>query len=75
MSGSEVVIVDETNISRAARDSLKSPSWDTVFCEVTTSPDVCKDRAVVTGQLDLIPVIDEMWARYQPLGEDELRYV
>lgn len=74
LSGHEVVICDETNYSRAARDYHKSNDWRTVFYEVPTSPEVCKERAVATGQPDLIPVIDQMWERREPLGEDEERY-
>jgi predicted kinase len=74
LSGHEVVINDETNYSRAARDFVKSPHWKTVFYEVMTSPDVCKERAVKTDQADLIPIIDAMAARYEPLGDDEERF-
>lgn len=71
LSGHDVVICDETNYSRAARDAVKSSDWDTVFYEIKTSPEVCKERAVLTNQPDLMKVIDEMYARYEPLGKDE----
>lgn len=71
LSGHNIVICDETNYSRAARDSVKSPEWDTVFYEVYTNAEECKRRAIATGQEDLVPVIDEMFARYEPLGKDE----
>lgn len=74
LSGHEVVICDETNYSRAARDFHKSKEWRTVFYELTTSPDICKQRAIATSQEDLIRVIDEMWKRREPLGDDEERY-
>lgn len=76
-AGHEVVICDETNYSRAARASLVDPlaRWDVRFYPVLTAPNVCKERAVHTGQADLIPVIDEMFNRYEPLGEDEKVYV
>lgn len=74
LSGHEVVICDETNYSRATRDYHKSDGWDTVFYPVLTSPEVCKERAIATNQPDLCPVIDEMYGRYEPLGEDEGRY-
>lgn len=74
IAGHDVVICDETNYSRAARNALKSPEWETTFYEVKTSPEVCKERAVATGQSDLLPIIDEMYSRYEPLGEDEERY-
>ena len=75
LSGHEVIICDETNYSRATRDYHKSDKWNTVFYEVLTTPEVCKERALATSQPDLCPVIDAMYARYEPLGEDEGRYV
>lgn len=74
ISGHQTVIVDETNYSRAARDFLKDPMWDVVFYEIHTSPEVCCQRAVMTGQQDLMPVIRSMFSRYEPLGDDEVRY-
>ncbi len=75
-AGHEVVICDETNYSRAARTSLTDPAgrWQVKYYPVLTSPDVCKERAVATGQSDLIPVIDEMFARYEALGPTEEVY-
>lgn len=74
LSGHQTVICDETNYSRAARDFNKSPDWHTVFYEVMTDPETCKQRADATGQIDLKPVIDQMFNRYEPLGDDEERY-
>ena len=74
LSGHKFVICDETNYSRAARDFNKSPEWRTVFYEVKTSPEICKERAVLTDQADLIPVIDQMFQRYEPLGDDEVSF-
>lgn len=71
LAGHDTVICDETNYSRAARDAVKSSDWDTEFYEVTTGPVECERRAIATGQDDLIPVIWDMAARYQPLGKDE----
>lgn len=73
-AGHDVVIYDETNYSRAARDFIKSKEWDTIFFEVPTSPEICIQRAVDTNQPDLIQVIKDMWDRREPLGEDELSY-
>lgn len=73
-AGHSVVICDETNVSKAARDYLKG-DWLVRFYEVPTSVDICKERALLTGQEDLIPVIEAMAARYEPLGPEEQRYV
>lgn len=74
ITGHNIVIVDETNYSRSARDTLKSDGWDTVFYELKIDPDVCKERAIITEKPDLIPVIDSMYSRYEPLGSDEKEY-
>jgi tRNA uridine 5-carbamoylmethylation protein Kti12 len=73
IAGHEIVICDETNYSRAARDAVKDQDWNTVFYEVGTPSDVCKARAIATNQPDLVGVIEEMASRYEPLGPDEKR--
>lgn len=70
-AGHDVVLYDETNYSRGARDRMKSSEWTTYYLAVPTSADVCKARALATGQDDLLPVIDAMVARHEPLGDDE----
>ena len=74
LTGHEVVICDETNFSKAARNALKSDKWDTKFYVVPTDPDTCIQRAHLTNQPDLEPVIRSMHARYEPLGPDEQVY-
>lgn len=73
-AGHAIVIADETHYSRAARDHRKNPQWRTLFYEVPTSIEVCKERALATDQAYLLPVLDEMLARYEPLGDDEERF-
>lgn len=73
-AGHEVVIYDETNWSKAARAWCKDPSWDTVFYVVDTPLNVCKERAVATNQAYLLPVLDEMEARKEPLDASDARY-
>lgn len=70
-AGHDTILYDETNYSRATRDRMKSTAWTSLYLEVPTSPEDCKARAIATGQPDLIPVIDSMWARRDPLGPDE----
>lgn len=67
-AGHEIVICDETNYSNGARLHLNDPDkWTTVFYPVTTSKEVCQERAVHTGQDDLVSVIEDMSRRYTPL--------
>lgn len=72
LTGHQVVICDETNYSRAARDSRRSEGWDVVFYHVDTPSAVCKARAVKTGQEDLVKVIDEMEARWEPFDPQDV---
>src|SRR5213083_2622687 len=44
LSGHQVVICDETNFSKAARAALLDSRWETIFYEVDTHPDICKER-------------------------------
>ena len=74
LAGHNLIIVDETNFSRAAREALKSPDWDVVFYPVLTNAEECQQRARSTNQEDLIPVIEEMNNRWEPLGPDEKIY-
>ena len=74
LAGHGTVIADETNWSKEARNFIKDGPWETRFYEVSTSPEICKARALATGQPDLLSVIDEMHARRDPLTPEELRY-
>lgn len=67
LAGHETVVCDETNFSSAARESLRDPSWEVVWYPVLTPLRECQRRAVATGQEDLVPVIEEMWNRWEPM--------
>lgn len=73
-TGYTTVIVDETNYSKEARRRRLSPDWDTSFLVVDTSPEVCIERAILTGQDYLVPVIMEMSNRFEPLTPEETIY-
>lgn len=75
LGGNDVVICDETHYSRAARDYVKSTEWGTYFYFINTPPSVCIQRAIDTGQPDLVQVIEGMVARYEPLGDDEVSWL
>lgn len=73
-AGHSMVIYDETNYSQAARDTIKDPRWEVLFYPVLTDPETCKQRAIDTGQEDLIQVIDSMYDRYEPLRPEDHIY-
>lgn len=74
LSGHRFVICDETHYSKWARQQVADGPWRTLFYYVDTPPDVCIARAIATNQDDLIPVIERMHARYEPLEDTEERY-
>ena len=74
LSGHQIVIADETHYSRAARDFMADGPWETKFYLVDTPKEVCIERAYKTGHTWLPPVIEEMAARWEPLGKDEKLY-
>lgn len=71
LAGHDLVLYDETNYSKAAREALKDDRWQIAWLEVDADPDTCKQRAVATGQEDLIPIIDGMFKRFEPLEAGE----
>lgn len=77
LAGHTIVIADETHYSRAARDFMRDgdKDWETEFHHINTAPEICKERAIKTDQAYLLPVIDEMVGRYEPLMADENIYV
>ena len=74
LSGHPIVIADETHYSRQARDFMADGPWETKFYLVDTPKEVCIERAHKTGHTWLPPVIEEMAARWEPLGKDEKLY-
>ncbi len=76
LAGHQVVIADETNYSLKARAYIQNSAlYRTEFYEVPTRPEVCIERAHLTGQSDLEPVIQAMWNRFEPLQAGESRYI
>lgn len=71
LRGHEVVIADETHYSKSSRNHIKDPLWEIVWYPVQTPADICIERAKATGQEDLIPVINEMNSRFEPLEESD----
>ena len=74
LAGHEIVIADETNFSKAKRDFMKDGPWRTEFYEVPTPKEICIRRAIDTNQPYLVPVIEEMALRVEPLQDDEKRF-
>lgn len=76
LAGHKTVILDETNISQARRDSWLSDDWDVQYNYFTTPKEVCIERALKTNDYEIIPVIERMadqwhYQNCQPMGKDK----
>ena len=69
------VVIDQTNTTRARRKELirlaEEYGYTTVAVILERDIGTCKERAVRTGQEDLIPVIEEYAQAYEPVSESE----
>jgi Ca2+-binding EF-hand superfamily protein len=76
------VILDATNTTKARRDEWKSNDWQTRFKVFDTKAEECIRRAKLQNNAagqplideEIIPVIERMQAKFEPLVEDELRW-
>lgn len=71
LSGHDFVIVDATNTTRARREKWKSPDWRRVYQVFHTDQQTCIQRAIAGDQTDLVPVIERMFANFEPVEEYE----
>lgn len=71
-AGHRTVVLDATNTSRARRREWYDDAWDTYWKTFDVCADVCRARAAADPEtLYLVPVIDRMAARYEPLVATE----
>ena len=62
LSGHDTIIIDATSVNERSRNAWKKEFKDckVVYKNFYTSPEICKERAILTNQKDLLPVIDRM---------------
>lgn len=60
LAGHDAVILDATNTTQKRRDEWSSKDWSTSFDIVTTSVDVCIDRAISAGDVVMVDIIKSM---------------
>jgi predicted kinase len=69
------IVVDETNITQKSRASIlelaQEFQYHTVAVVIKTDKEICKERAINTGQPDLISVIERMAKSFEDVTEDE----
>lgn len=74
IAGNDVVILDATSLNKESRDKWRGRGYELKFKIFDTSPEICKERAMLTNQEDLIPVIDAMVEKrnYDEITESDL---
>lgn len=73
-AGHDMIIVDETNITRSTRDFWRGIQPNIKFLHVRTSKDECIRRARSTNDSIIQPVIERMALIFEPLEDDEIKY-
>jgi predicted kinase len=70
-AGHRTVIVDATNTTRKRRDDWRDPTWHLSFHELDVPAEECRRRARLLGDGEIIAVIDQMAAKFEPVAADE----
>jgi hypothetical protein len=70
----DVVVLDSTMISEDRRREFEEENFQVAFKEFHTSVETCIDRAEMSDQEYLIPVIKRMDKVRDPLGVDDLHF-
>lgn len=75
LAGHKVVVLDATNNTVKRRQEWVSKEWATYFKHIDTSAQVCIERADEEDDHDIMPVIERMASQYEPLTDDEKRWL
>lgn len=67
LAGNSTVIVDATNTTKQRRADWFDARWRTVWKPFDTHVVTCLQRAAADNRPDLVPVIEKMWAKFEPL--------
>jgi len=67
LAGHDIVISDETNVTKKRRDEYISDLWETEFKLFDTSREVCIERALLTDDYYIIPIIEKMYDQWEDL--------
>lgn len=67
LAGHDRVILDATNTTHKRRQEWVSTKWATVWRQVDTSKKICIERAEAAGDMAIIPIIEAMAEKFQPL--------
>lgn len=70
-AGHTDVILDSTNLTREHREEWICDEWETHPVEFMTSKEECIRRAKATNQEYLIPIIEDMDSKREPIDNDD----
>lgn len=74
LAGHDIVIVDTTSCTRRSRDNFKPPKdvfWQRWVKYIDTPIEVCIERAINSGQADLVEVIENQYVNSESISRDE----
>jgi predicted kinase len=71
LAGHPTVILDATNVTRRRRREWVDGDWELRFEVFRTPAEVCIERALADGREYLVPVIERMAARFEPVDPSE----
>lgn len=71
LAGHGDVVLDATNISRRRRERWIQQDWTTRFVEMDAGSRECLRRARDVGDEYIIPIIERMAERFEPVLEEE----
>lgn len=72
LAGHDTVILSATLIQRVHRDVWKSDKWIREWILFDAPLETCIERARLSEQEDLVPIIERMAARFEPIQRDEI---
>lgn len=71
LAGHSRVVLDATNTTIKRRNEWVDASWSRRFKVFDIDALVCRERAIASERLDLLPVIMRMSAQFEPLSGSE----
>lgn len=74
IAGHKKVILDSTSITRQRRVDWESSFWDTRYKYFDAPCNMCMERASKANDFEILPVIENMNNKFEPLGNDELLF-
>ncbi len=74
-AGHGTILVDATNGTAKRRAEWRSDDWSRQFVVIETPKEVCLERARAQGDTEIVAVIEDMAAKWEPIaaGEEDER--